>query len=101
MDLRIENMTCGGCARSVTKAIQSIDPAAKVETNPAIRSVKVERPRRRPLFCRFSKKPDSRQLRTDRERDHERISSNQRRIVSRHELLDIRMGGIWTRRAQS
>jgi copper chaperone len=42
MDLRIENMTCGGCARSVTKAIQSIDPAAKVETNPAERAVKVE-----------------------------------------------------------
>ncbi len=42
MDLRIENMTCGGCARSVTKAIQSVDPVAKVETNPAARSVKVE-----------------------------------------------------------
>lgn len=42
MDLRIENMTCGGCARSVTKAIQSVDPAAKVETNPAARSVKIE-----------------------------------------------------------
>ena len=42
MDLRIENMTCGGCARSVTKAIQSVDPAAKVEANPAARSVKVE-----------------------------------------------------------
>jgi len=42
MDLRIENMTCGGCARSVTKAIQSVDPSAKVETNPALRSVKVE-----------------------------------------------------------
>ncbi|HCJ73199.1 heavy-metal-associated domain-containing protein [Rhizobium sp. P007] len=42
MDLRIENMTCGGCARSVTKAIQSVDPSANVETNPALRSVKVE-----------------------------------------------------------
>lgn len=42
MDLKIENMTCGGCARSVTKAIQSVDPNAKVETNPAARAVKVE-----------------------------------------------------------
>ncbi|MDW5316130.1 heavy-metal-associated domain-containing protein [Rhizobium sp. PL01] len=42
MDLKIENMTCGGCARSVTKAIQSIDPNAGIETNPAARTVKVE-----------------------------------------------------------
>lgn len=42
MELRIENMTCGGCAKSVTKAIQSVDPDAKIETNPAARMVKVE-----------------------------------------------------------
>ncbi|MCT7665010.1 heavy-metal-associated domain-containing protein [Shinella kummerowiae] len=42
MKLTIENMTCGGCARSVTKAIQSVDPNARVDTNPAIRSVEVE-----------------------------------------------------------
>lgn len=42
MELRIENMTCGGCAKSVTKAIQSVDPNAKVETNPEARAVKVE-----------------------------------------------------------
>lgn len=42
MKLTIENMTCGGCARSVTKAIQSVDPNARIETNPAIRSVAVE-----------------------------------------------------------
>ncbi len=41
MELKIENMTCGGCARSVTKAIQSVDPTAKVETNPAARTVKI------------------------------------------------------------
>ena len=40
MDLKIENMTCGGCAKSVTKAIQSVDSAAKIETNPAARAVK-------------------------------------------------------------
>ena len=42
MELRIENMTCGGCAKSVTKAIQSVDPEAAIETNPAARLVKVE-----------------------------------------------------------
>lgn len=42
MELRIESMTCGGCARSVTRAIQSVDPNARVETDPASRTVKVE-----------------------------------------------------------
>ena len=42
MNLRIENMTCGGCAKSVIKAIQSVDPNANIETNPATRMVKVE-----------------------------------------------------------
>ncbi|MFK0166486.1 heavy-metal-associated domain-containing protein [Rhizobium sp. NPDC090279] len=42
MELKIENMTCGGCARSVTKAIQSVDPDAKVEADPAARTVKVD-----------------------------------------------------------
>lgn len=42
MKLRIENMTCGGCARSVTKAIQSVDPNAKVDANPSERAVKVD-----------------------------------------------------------
>ena len=42
MEFKIENMTCGGCARSVTKAIQSVDPNAEIETNPAARTVRVE-----------------------------------------------------------
>lgn len=42
MQLRIEDMTCGGCAKSVTAAITSVDPDAKVEANPASRMVKVE-----------------------------------------------------------
>lgn len=42
MELKIENMTCGGCAKSVTRAIQSVDPTARVETNPATRLVSVE-----------------------------------------------------------
>ncbi len=47
MQLHIENMTCGGCARSVTKAIQSLDPAARVETDPASRKVVVASTRSR------------------------------------------------------
>lgn len=38
----IPNMTCGGCAKSVTKALQSVDAAAKIETDPAAREVRIE-----------------------------------------------------------
>ena len=31
MRLRIDTMTCGGCARRITKSIQTVDPAAEVE----------------------------------------------------------------------
>lgn len=41
MQFHVENMTCGGCARSVTKAIQSVDPAADVKADPASRKVEV------------------------------------------------------------
>lgn len=41
MQFHIQNMTCGGCVRSVTKAIQSVDPAAEVTADPAIHKVDV------------------------------------------------------------
>lgn len=41
MRFHIENMTCGGCARSVTKAIQSVDPAAKIDVDQTARNVVV------------------------------------------------------------
>ena len=41
MQFHIENMTCGGCARSVTKAIQSVDPAADVKADPSTHKVEV------------------------------------------------------------
>ena len=41
MQFHIENMTCGGCVRSVTKAIQSVDPTAKVSADPATHKVEV------------------------------------------------------------
>jgi copper chaperone len=42
MQFHIENMTCGGCARGVTKAIQSVDTNARVTADPPKRSVEVE-----------------------------------------------------------
>lgn len=42
MQFHIETMTCGGCARGVTKAIQSVDPAAEVQADPPSRSVEVK-----------------------------------------------------------
>ncbi len=41
MQFHIENMTCGGCARGVTKAIQSVDPVAQVSADPATHKVDV------------------------------------------------------------
>ncbi|WP_245135657.1 heavy-metal-associated domain-containing protein [Acinetobacter nosocomialis] len=42
MKLLIENMTCGGCARSVTATIQDVDPNAKVDVDLATKIVTVE-----------------------------------------------------------
>lgn len=41
MQFQIESMTCGGCARGVTKAIQGVDPAAEVRADPPRRIVDV------------------------------------------------------------
>lgn len=41
MQFHIENMTCGGCVRGVTRAIQAIDPQARVEADPPSRKVEV------------------------------------------------------------
>ena len=38
----IPNMTCGGCAQSVTKALLSVDPQARIETDPLTREVRVD-----------------------------------------------------------
>lgn len=42
MKLHVENMTCGGCARSVSKAITLLDEDAKVTADPASRTVTVQ-----------------------------------------------------------
>lgn len=41
MQFHIENMTCGGCVRSVTKAIQTVDPAAVVSADTGTHKVEV------------------------------------------------------------
>lgn len=38
----IPNMTCGGCTNSVTKAVLSVDPQARIETELPAREVRVE-----------------------------------------------------------
>lgn len=38
----IPNMTCGGCARSVTRALLSVDPQARIETDSPAREVRVD-----------------------------------------------------------
>uniref|UniRef100_UPI003F7D0C6C heavy-metal-associated domain-containing protein n=1 Tax=Providencia rettgeri TaxID=587 RepID=UPI003F7D0C6C len=42
MNFTIPNMTCGGCAKSVTKVILELDEKAIVETDPANRKVQIQ-----------------------------------------------------------
>ncbi len=42
MRFNIANMTCGGCAKSVTRALLSVDPRARIETDPPAREVRVD-----------------------------------------------------------
>lgn len=42
MEFHVEGMTCGGCARSATKAIELVDPQASVQADPASRRVQVQ-----------------------------------------------------------
>lgn len=42
MQFQIDNMTCGGCAKNVTKAIHSVDQQAKVDVNLTTKRVNVE-----------------------------------------------------------
>ena len=42
MEFRVPDMSCGGCASAITKAIAKLDPAAKVQIDVAAKTVKVE-----------------------------------------------------------
>lgn len=41
MQFQIDDMTCGSCVRHVTRAIQSVDPAATVEADTVARQITV------------------------------------------------------------
>ena len=41
MQFHLDDMTCGGCARSVTKAIQALDPEARITADPPTRRVEI------------------------------------------------------------
>jgi copper chaperone len=41
-EFQVEGMRCGGCAASVKKAVQAVDPAATVSVDVASRRVQVE-----------------------------------------------------------
>lgn len=51
MKYQIDNMTCGGCARKVTKAIQTVDASAEIITDPAQRSVEIVSTKPAELFA--------------------------------------------------
>ena len=42
MKFYLDNMTCGGCARTVTRAIQSIDAGASIITDLPTRLVQIQ-----------------------------------------------------------
>lgn len=42
IELHVDGMSCGGCAARVTKSIQALDQAAKVEVDLRNKKVKVE-----------------------------------------------------------
>ena len=42
MQFKIENMTCGGCARSVTATIHDVDTTAVVDIDIATKIVNIE-----------------------------------------------------------
>ncbi|MFZ5690012.1 MAG: heavy-metal-associated domain-containing protein [Pseudomonadota bacterium] len=39
---QIPNMTCGGCAKSVIKILNTVDHTARIETDPSKREVRVD-----------------------------------------------------------
>ncbi len=41
-EFRVPDMSCGGCASVITKAVAKLDPAAKVQIDVAAKTVQVE-----------------------------------------------------------
>jgi len=41
MEFQVKDMSCGGCARSITNAVKQVDPAASVDVDIVQKTVKV------------------------------------------------------------
>jgi copper chaperone len=41
-EIQVEGMSCGGCVRSVTKSVQTVDSNAKVEVDLANKKVRID-----------------------------------------------------------
>jgi copper chaperone len=41
-ELKVEGMSCGGCVRSVTKSVQSLDSNAKVDVDLVSKNVRID-----------------------------------------------------------
>ena len=41
-ELQVEGMTCGGCARSVTRSIQAVDSYAKVDVDLKAKKARID-----------------------------------------------------------
>ncbi|MDR5855725.1 heavy-metal-associated domain-containing protein [Caballeronia sp. LZ062] len=41
MEFKVNDMSCGGCANSITRAVTTADPAAKLEVDIASKTVKI------------------------------------------------------------
>ena len=42
MQFQVPTMTCGGCARAITRAVQAVDPQAVVDADPTTKRVSVQ-----------------------------------------------------------
>ncbi|MFM0197937.1 heavy metal-associated domain-containing protein [Paraburkholderia strydomiana] len=41
MELKVKDMSCGGCANSIARAVIGVDPAAKLDIDVTTKTVKI------------------------------------------------------------
>ncbi|MFM0758183.1 heavy-metal-associated domain-containing protein [Paraburkholderia strydomiana] len=42
MEFEVKDMSCGGCANSITRAVTNVDPAAKLDIDVATKILKID-----------------------------------------------------------
>lgn len=42
MEFEVKDMSCGGCARAITRAVTDMDPAARLDIDIAAKIVKID-----------------------------------------------------------